>query len=425
MTDRLGIIVHCLRGSVVYRNLEPCQDPFLVISEEPTEADEWLHSTVRRHEDPMIEELFRSEWRLAVPEFSEVFLEKVCAHDLEVHAKQVSESSLLLVQKVPWILEPEVARAGEDLGMSLAHLPGLHLPDLVDGFEQVADDVELVEDEDRLGHSSLDDVNVRSPHVAADSNDPGRPFWPPVGEELLQGRSFTSLTAPEEALVDEVVDLGVVDVAALSADLVDPENEYALVIAVEETVLDGLAYSRPDRSPGDAELSGNDVPCEELCERGEDGDEGYSERTLARRPWDVLDLDATFRAVHPDRLIEDDGLEAPEWYVTPSALREVVSNPGSPSAMGARQPSLADGLDEDEAAKSFEADPCNAMVLESERDPYDTGDEHVVPPWLPRISTIIGTSRKDTCSSSFMRLIRARIHEGSQLLAKYIIIIEY
>ncbi len=102
------------------------------------------------------------------------------------------------------------------VGALLTDLVAAHL---VDGLHQVTDDVKLVEHQHRLGRPVLDDVDIGLPHIAANAfEDSGFPR-PEEVEERFEGLLGASLAAPHQALALEVVDVGDVDVTALSRDL--------------------------------------------------------------------------------------------------------------------------------------------------------------------------------------------------------------
>ena len=58
---------------------------------------------------------------------------------------------------------------------------------MVDGFHQVTHDVELIEHQYRLGRSVLDDVDVRLPHMAANTFERSRFLRSEDVEERLDG----------------------------------------------------------------------------------------------------------------------------------------------------------------------------------------------------------------------------------------------
>lgn len=126
---------------------------------------------------------------------------------------------------------------------------------LVDGFHQVTHDVELVEDQHRLGSTCPDDVDVGLPRVAADAFERRASLRSEELEKPFKGLLGASLAAPDQTLVLQVVDVGHVDMTALSRDLIDPDVGQPLEVAMCKPKGHPLLDRDRHRPPGTAEQS--------------------------------------------------------------------------------------------------------------------------------------------------------------------------
>ncbi len=80
--------------------------------------------------------------------------------DLQVQRLQEAKTDFLSVRQVPRILEPDVAGTGQDTFVFFFLLGNFLPSDLVDGFSELADDVELVEEQRCLRSLGFDYLDV-------------------------------------------------------------------------------------------------------------------------------------------------------------------------------------------------------------------------------------------------------------------------
>ena len=107
------------------------------------------------------------------------------------------------------------------------------------------DDVEPVENVQRLGTLLLDDLQIRLPHIRADEGDPGDDFLAQGGEESLEGFDGSFSPDPEQARDADVdlVDQCEVLVASGVLDFIDADG----VDLTERAVLQSLGHDVFDR----------------------------------------------------------------------------------------------------------------------------------------------------------------------------------
>src|SRR5258708_34433508 len=95
----------------------------------------------------------------------------------------------------------------ENWGAAVAlHAVGCLGTDVVECLVHIGDDVEAVEDMQRLGAVFADELQIGFPHVGADEYDVGNYVLPHGSEESLKGFDGSLFADPEEA-GDTYIDL--------------------------------------------------------------------------------------------------------------------------------------------------------------------------------------------------------------------------
>lgn len=182
---------------------------------------------------------------------TEQLLEKIGAIGSVVEPFELAEAEGLPVGQVPGILQP-----GESHAVHQRLVLGSLLADLVvDGVYQLTQDMELVGYQHRARCTGLDEVDVGPLHVAADAFEDSGFLRAQNVEERFQRRFLAPLATPDQALALEVVDVGHVDVAALSRNLVDTDVGQPLQVAIRGPVGDRLINRRGHRPPGSTKQS--------------------------------------------------------------------------------------------------------------------------------------------------------------------------
>jgi hypothetical protein len=140
---------------------------------------------------------------------------------LQVQLLEHREAHPLTLSEVPGVLQPEVAGSRHQCLVSGTLVSDLIATDLVHGPAQVLGDVELVEHQHRLRCPRLDNVGVALPQVTAHALEPRAALLAEEDEECPQGLQTAALATPQQHLGVEVIDVGDVDVAALSRALIN------------------------------------------------------------------------------------------------------------------------------------------------------------------------------------------------------------
>src|SRR5208283_631759 len=115
-----------------------------------------------------------------------------------------------------------------------SHLAGLGGANFIQGLVHLGDDVEAVEDMQRLGTFLADHLQVGLPHIRADELDLRRQLLSDDSEETLEGFNGAFLPDPEQAgepLVD-LVNQGQVFVAFGVLDFIHTDGSDRLVLTI-------------------------------------------------------------------------------------------------------------------------------------------------------------------------------------------------
>src|ERR1019366_4815971 len=215
------------------------------------------------------------------------------------------------------------------------HLAGLGGADLIQRLIHLGDDVDAVEDMQRLGTFLTDHLQVGLPHIRADELDLRSELLSDDGEETLEGFDGAFLADPEQAggpLVD-LVDQGQVLVAFGVLDFVYTDGadrlQGAMLQAPADHILDGIAHFIP-RS---VERFGGFLPGELPRPAGQKQHIGSGQLVLAIAPGNLLDDHAAVAALDAPHAVQQeyqkapqrDELEAPQGKMIVTRCRLVAS----------------------------------------------------------------------------------------------------
>src|SRR6266853_3019654 len=136
--------------------------------------------------------------RVVFPELLKIFFEEIGTDGLEVVAEQISQTELLLRGEILFALEHAPARLLEQrLVAVLSHSACFGGADLIQRLVHLGDDVEAVENVQRLGTFLADHVQVGLPHVRADKLDLGSESVSDDSEEALEALDGAFLADPQ------------------------------------------------------------------------------------------------------------------------------------------------------------------------------------------------------------------------------------
>jgi hypothetical protein len=94
----------------------------------------------------------------------------------------------------------------------------------------MAHNVKFIKDQEGVGKALFEDIHIGGPHIATDSFYLLRSLLPELIEKTPQGLSAALFATPQQALLGEIVDLRMVDMAFLARDLVNANVEDILQI---------------------------------------------------------------------------------------------------------------------------------------------------------------------------------------------------
>jgi hypothetical protein len=374
VADGLGVIVHGFYRAVVDLEIKIGEDSLLMTSQHPGKIPERFNPAVGCPPEPAFEVFGRPSLALVVPELSEELLEQIRLDRGEVHRDELCQGEFLLVREIPGVFQPDVAGSLEHRRGSLGF--SLHPSDLVNGLQQVADNMELVEDDHLLPTALLDDIDIVLPHVAAHPLDGSCALFSPPLKEPPQGILIPVGASPYKPLLLEIVDLSVVDMTFLAADLINADESDTSVVFPLSAVSNRSVHRTPDRVPGDVEKSGNLVPGKQSRPKGKHGDKGKADGLLSHAPGDLLHSNPMLETPDPSRPVREEDRNAPQADMTPASPPDpILDQRTSPAnAAGELSALLRIQLDPEFIALQFGGD--NTMILDPQGQTYDTGHEH-------------------------------------------------
>ncbi len=219
--------------------------------------------------------------------------------------------------------------------------------DFIDGFVELLDDVEAVEDVERGGQHGGDDVEIGLPHVGADDLDLRATFRTQGCEKTGERCGVAIFDDTEEATAAAVdlIDEGHIFVAFAVSDLIDPDGGDALQLPVPEAEIDDPFHRAADVVPAGVETGGGFLPAQAPSPGGEEMAVGVAAGMLALRPWDALHFDSASRAIHAAHTVgEGDGDVPDRNELKFAGEHAVVTGPTYPAA-GADGAGVGSGYD--------------------------------------------------------------------------------
>jgi hypothetical protein len=182
--------------------------------------------------------------------------------------------------------------------------------------------------------------------------------------------------SPDESFPFQIVNLGMVDMAFLSANLIDAYQPDIPVVFPLPAVSDSCIHRASDCVPRDIEKHGHLIPREQSGPEGKHGDEGETDGLFAHAPGNTFHLDSVFRTSDSPGMVVEKDSDTPQGDVSPTPLSELILSTRPLAADAARQlPSSLD-IQLDPQVVVDETGRNNTMVLDSESETYDTGYEH-------------------------------------------------
>src|SRR5712691_1668592 len=207
---------------------------------------------------PVLEEAARPALPAVVPELAERFLEQVRGVQPLVGGEQGRERPAAAEGQVLAVRQQGVLLALDEPALPPGHAGILALADLVEGVAQMAQDVELVEQDAGLRGVPRGRQAKRLPHVHDGEPNPRRLPRAQPRVELVQTRLRAILAPkPDRALPDQVADHDAVGVALLDRDLVEPDHPWPGRPGATQLLAHVLLLERLHGVPVESQLLGH------------------------------------------------------------------------------------------------------------------------------------------------------------------------
>jgi len=210
--------------------------------------------------EPLIE-VFFGPYRIGiVPEPAKCFLKQVGPINFKVELFQITQPELLLVGKVPRVLQPNVAGFLQHVGILCFKFPGFFFANGVHSSHEVSYNMKFVKDKQGIGKACFDHIHLRSPHVTTDSLHVLTVLFSQFITEGLQSLSSSIFPGPQEAFFNEVVDLDAADMAFFARDLVNTDVQDSAHIPVLQSVVKNVVDRLSNGIPAKPKQSTNHLP---------------------------------------------------------------------------------------------------------------------------------------------------------------------
>jgi hypothetical protein len=400
MADSFGVVVHGFNDAIIDSKIKVSEDSLLMTSEHPGKLSEGFKAAMGSPPEPALQILCCPGFALIVPQSSEQLFEQVRPDDLEAALQELRKRDFLVLGKVPGVFQPDVFGPFEGFTARLGQGLGLHFSHRVNSLHEMANDMEFIKHDHGLAAALMNDIDVVLPHVTADALNGGRAFLAPPLKESTQGVFVPMSTAPDEPFSLQIIDIGMVGMPFLPADLIDADEPDSLVVFPFSPIVNGSLYCASDRTPGDMEKSSHLIPWQQTRPEREDRDKGETERSFPHAPGNTFHLHPMLRTGDPSGSVVDKNGDTPQRHMAPSPLLEdiLAMTPSFTDTTGER--SSLFGIQGNPQFIVDEFDRHNTMILDSKRKTYNTFYEHESPP----LSGIWGNTLTNGFGSCFQHL---------------------
>ena len=322
--DDFGLVVHTFHGTVGDASAEVVENVVHVAEHRAGELPQRRETGAHGPGAPELEEALGPARTLVLPEPAEHLLQQVGPVDFRVQPDEGGQPLGLPAGKVPRVLQPQVAAVLHQVLVGLALLPDLLSAHLVDRLSQMAHDVELVEDDERLRRPRPHRVDVGPPHVAADRFQPLRTVLSEEVEEPLKRLPGAPVADPHQPALLQVVDDRQIDMAPLPGDLVHADvRQFGQILAFAAPGhyrLHGLLHRRPRAT----EHPGHMRPGQELRPLRHRHRHRPGEPLLPLRPGHRLHPQPASLAAHPAKGVDQRDRNTPQRHVPVTPLPPLV-----------------------------------------------------------------------------------------------------
>ena len=272
---------------------------------------------------PCIEELCCPSWRTVGPKVLESFDQEEGTQGSQGRAFDGTHAVTLTLGPVAALFQKGPAHLFEQrIEASLSAGAGFFTSDVVNGFVELLDDVEAVENVKNIGQEISGTVEVGFPHVGAKEADAATEILAKDLEEEIEGGFGAVVADPEQSLavVVDLVNQRPEFVLLANMDFIDPES----LDSGEIAVLDAVIYDPFDRtihiSPTGTEAPGDLRPRQETSPLGQEEAEHLAVLVLAAGPRHPLDGRSAFAAVNAPWRVDQKDEQSPEGNKVPLAF---------------------------------------------------------------------------------------------------------
>jgi hypothetical protein len=167
-----------------------------------------------------------------------------------------------------------------------------------------------------------------------------------------------------------------VDMAFLSANLIDADEPDTSIVFLLPAVSDSSIHRASNRVPGNVEKPGHLIPGQQSGPEGKHGDKRKTDGLLTHVPRYAFHLDSVLRAFDPSGTVIEKDSDTPKGDVAPTPLSALIPRMASSAANVAGQLPSFLGIQFDPQFVVDEVGRNHTMILDSQSETYDTGHEH-------------------------------------------------
>ena len=273
---------------------------------------------------PIVEKPPRPKRREVVPKESEVLLEEVGPHCLEVVFQQFGQLEVLVRGSVRWALEQTPAGPFQNGAVTIGlELPGFGGPHLVEGLVHVGDDVKPVENMQGLARFFGDGAQIGPPHIAANKAQAGAAPGAEPMEKGQQGLYFSIRPDPQQPLAVgiDLVDHRQIAVPAFPQDLVHADGGDVIQLEMGSSPGNRHGHRAEHGIPTGLKDLGGFGPTEPLGPAGQEPSVDMGQAAFALRPGNRFNLHAATRTRHAPHRIMKKYPDTPQRHELESAGR--------------------------------------------------------------------------------------------------------
>jgi len=170
----------------------------------------------------------------------------------------------------------------------------------------------------------MNDIDIVLPHVAADTYDSICPFLSPPLKESTKGVLVSVSATPDESFPFQVIDISMVSMPSLSADLINANESHMLIVFPCYSIGNGSLNGASYRVPGNIEKPGHLIPRQQSRPESQYSDKRKTDRLFAHAPGNMFNTNAMLRTSDPSRRVIKKHWDAPKGHVAPAPFFKFI-----------------------------------------------------------------------------------------------------